>query len=74
MDTYQARTETTEEEMKAKMNIHHKKMEAAIHSIRAELEETIKYRVADILSCVARKKQGLLKELTKKIDETQVDL
>jgi hypothetical protein len=60
--------------MKAKMDIHQAKMEAAIHSIRSELEETIKHQVEDVLSCVDQKTQGLCKELTENIDETQVDL
>jgi hypothetical protein len=49
-------------------------MEAATHSIRLELEETIKHWVKDVPSCVEQKMQGLRKELTEKIDETQVDL
>jgi flagellar biosynthesis chaperone FliJ len=74
MDIHQARTESTQEEMKAKMDIHQEKMEAAINSIRTELEETIKHQVEDILSYVDQKSQGLFKELTEKIDETQVNL
>jgi predicted nucleotide-binding protein (sugar kinase/HSP70/actin superfamily) len=38
------------------------KMEAAIHSIRSELEKIIKHRVEDVLSCVDQKKQGLRKK------------
>jgi hypothetical protein len=49
-------------------------MEAAIYSIWSEFEDTIKHRVEDVLSCLHQKKQGLRKELTNKIDETQVDL
>jgi hypothetical protein len=60
--------------MKAEMDIQQQKMEATIHSIRSELKETIKHRVEDVLSCVEQKMQGIRKELTKKIDETQVDL
>jgi hypothetical protein len=30
-------------------------MEAAVHSIRSELEETIKRRVEDVLLCVDQK-------------------
>jgi hypothetical protein len=74
MDIHQARTESTQEEMKAKIDIRQKKMEAAIHSIWSGLEETIKCRVEDALSCVGRKTQGHRKELTEKIDETQVGL
>jgi hypothetical protein len=74
MDIQQARTESTQEEMKARMDIHQEKMEAAIHSIWSELEETIKHRVEDVLSCVDQKTPGLRKELTEKIDETWVAL
>lgn len=38
-------------------------MEAAVHPIRFELEETIKHRVEDVLSCVYQTTQGLHKEL-----------
>jgi hypothetical protein len=58
MDIHQARTEPTPEEIKAKMDIHQGKMEAAVHSIWSELEETIKYRVEDVLPCVIQKTQG----------------
>jgi hypothetical protein len=60
--------------MEAKTDIPQEKMEVAIHSIRSELEETIKYRVEDVLACVDQKTQGLHKELTEKINETHVDL
>jgi hypothetical protein len=59
--------------MKAKMDIHQEKM-ATIHSIWSELEETIKYQMKEVLSCVDKKTLGLCKELTEKIDKTQVDL
>jgi hypothetical protein len=55
------------------MDKHQEKMEAATQFIRSELE-VIKHRVEDVLSCVDQKKQGLRKELTEKIEETQVDL
>jgi predicted nucleic acid-binding Zn-ribbon protein len=74
MDTHQARTESTQEEMRTKMDMHQKKMEAAIHSLQSKLKETIKHLVEDVLSCVDQKAQGLHKELSEKIDETQVDL
>jgi hypothetical protein len=64
---------STQEEMKAKMDIHQEKMQATIPSILSKSEET-KHRVEDILSCLDQKTQGLYKELTKKTDETQVDL
>jgi hypothetical protein len=67
MNIHQNRTISTQEDMKAKM-------EAAMHTIRSELEETIKHSVEVVLSCVDRKMHGLRKELTEKIDETLVDL
>jgi predicted ATP-binding protein involved in virulence len=42
MDIHQARTDSIQEEIKAKKDIHQEKMEAAIQSIQSELEETIK--------------------------------
>jgi hypothetical protein len=65
---------STQEGMKAKMDIHQENMEATIHSIRSELEEIIKNWVKDVLFCVYKKTQGVHKELTEKIDVTQVDL
>jgi hypothetical protein len=56
------------------MELHQEKMEATIHSIWSKLEETIKHWVEDVLLCVNQKSQDLCKELTEKIDETQVDL
>jgi hypothetical protein len=41
-------------------------MEAAIHSIWSELEETIKHQVENVLSFVNQKVQGLIKEVTMK--------
>jgi hypothetical protein len=52
------------------MDIHQEKMKAAIHSIRSELDETIKYRVEEVLSYVNQKTQCLHKVLTEKIGET----
>jgi hypothetical protein len=52
------------------MDIHQEKMVAAVHFIQSELEETIKHRVAGVLSCVDQKTQGLCKELTEEINET----
>jgi hypothetical protein len=60
--------------MKAKMDILQEKMEAAIHSNWSELEENIKHWVEDVLLCVNQKTQGLRKEVTEKIDVTQVAL
>jgi hypothetical protein len=61
---------STQEEMKSKTDILQEKMEAAMHSIRSQLEETIKHRAEDILSCIDQKTQGFRKDLTEKIDET----
>jgi hypothetical protein len=70
----QAKTEFTQEEMNAKMDMHQENMEATMHSIRSELEETIKHEMEDILSYVNLQTQGFCKELIEKIDKTQVDL
>jgi hypothetical protein len=40
------------------MDAHQEKMEATIHYIQPELEETIKHQVEDILSCVNQKEAG----------------
>jgi hypothetical protein len=74
MDIHQARTVSTQEEMKAKMDIHQEKVETTIHSVRSQLEEIIKYRVEDVLSCVDQRTQGLRKELREKTEETRVDV
>jgi hypothetical protein len=42
MDIHQPRTMASQEEMKAKMDIHQEKMEDAVRSIQFELEETMK--------------------------------
>jgi hypothetical protein len=68
MDIRQARTESTQDEMKAKMDIHQEKMEVAIQSNWFEVEDSVKYRVEDVLSCIHQNVQGLHKE------PTQVDL
>jgi hypothetical protein len=60
MDIHQTRTMSIQEEMKAKMDVHQEKVEATIHSIRSELEETITHRVEDVPSCVNQKMQGLI--------------
>jgi hypothetical protein len=70
LEAMQAKTDANVKEMKAKMDIHQEKIEATIHSIRSELEETIKYRVEDVLSCVNQKRQGIRKELAGKTDKT----
>jgi hypothetical protein len=70
LDIHQARTMSTRE-MRAKMAIHQEKMEATIHSIQSKLDEIIKHQVEDVPSYVDQKTQGLSKELTEKIKETQ---
>lgn len=44
-----------------------------MHFIQSKLEETIKHRVEDVLSCVNQTTQGLHEKLTD-ISETQIDL
>jgi hypothetical protein len=70
LESNQATTDVNVKGMKAKMDVHEEKMEAAIHFTWVELE-IVKYRVEDILSCVHQKTQGLHKENT---DKTQVGL
>jgi hypothetical protein len=70
MDVNQEKTEACHKQMKARQE----KVEAAIHFIQSELEETIKLRMEDVLACVDQRMQGLHKELYKKTDEMQVDL
>jgi hypothetical protein len=62
------------QELKAKMDTHKEKTEAAIHSIRSGLEETIKHRVEDVLLCVNQEMQVLRQELAENVDEIRVDL
>jgi hypothetical protein len=47
---------------------------AATNSDRSELVETMKHRVQGVLSCADQKTQGLLTQMTERINETQVDL
>jgi hypothetical protein len=42
-------------------------MEAAIHSIWSELEETIKHWVEDVLACVNQRMQASAKNLTRRL-------
>jgi hypothetical protein len=74
MDIHKDRTESTKEEMKAKMSIYQEKMEAAIHSIQSKSEEAMKHRGEDVLACVDQRTQALRKERIEKIDGTQVDV
>jgi BMFP domain-containing protein YqiC len=50
------------------------KTEAAVNSVQAELEETIKHWMEDILTSVDQQTQGLHKELDATIGETQLEL
>jgi hypothetical protein len=52
MDIHQTRIEFTQEETKVKMDIYQEKKEAAIHTIRCELDETVKNWVEDVQSYV----------------------
>jgi hypothetical protein len=73
-DIHQARTEAIEKKMKAKKNINQEKMEAAIRSgqketnaaissVRAELEETIKNRMKNVLVSVDKQTQEFRMEI-----------
>jgi hypothetical protein len=70
-------TEVNQEEVEAwqrEMKACQDKIDAAIHSIQSESEETIKHQVEDVLAWVDQRTQDLQKELNKKIYELQVDL
>jgi hypothetical protein len=58
MDIHQSRTTSTQEEMKAKMDTHQEKMKAAVHSIRSELEQTIKHQVEDVLYVSSKRRRA----------------
>jgi hypothetical protein len=49
-------------------------MEAAISSIRSELEEALTRWVEDVLASVDQRTQGLQEELNAKMEETQLEL
>jgi hypothetical protein len=70
IDVNQEKLGAYHREMKARQE----KTEAAVHSIRSELLETVIHQVENSLACVNQRTQGLGKELNEKIDETQVDL
>jgi exonuclease VII large subunit len=55
----------------AQVDRHQEKMENAMHSIRSE---SIRHRIEKAMTCVDHKTQGLHKELSEKIDKTQVEL
>jgi hypothetical protein len=85
LDIHKARTETTPEEIKAKMNknreklkavirVGQKEMKAATSFILAELEETMKHWVPNVLVSLDRRTLGLQEEINGKITKTQSDL
>lgn len=45
-----------------------------VNSIRTELKESIKHRVEDVLTSIDQQTQGLRKELSARIGETQLEL
>jgi hypothetical protein len=49
------------------------KKEATIHSMQSELDETIRHRIENVITCLTTR-YSLQKELTEKIDKTQVEL
>lgn len=74
MDIHQTRTESKQYEMKAKMDTHQEKMEAATYSTWWEFEGIIKHQVEEVLSRVDKKMQGPHKKLTEKTEKKQVGL
>jgi (p)ppGpp synthase/HD superfamily hydrolase len=59
------------EEIKTIVRASQKNMDAAINSIRSELEKTIKNRMEDILATVGQGAQGLHEEVNAKPEETK---
>lgn len=57
------------EEIKTTVRASQKNMEAAVNSIRSELENTIRIRVEDILASVDQGAQGLQEEVNAKPEE-----
>jgi hypothetical protein len=85
MDIHHDRTQSTQEEIETKMNTYKEITEAAkrkgleeiwagISCIRAELEETIKHRLEDVLVFLDQGTLPLREELKGKIEQTQSDL
>lgn len=72
MDIHQARTEPTPEVIKAKMDIQQGKMEATVHPIQSELEETIKFWVEDVLLRVVQKTRASAGNLMTSLMEHRV--
>jgi hypothetical protein len=47
-----AKMEANQERMDSKTDVNQKKMEATVHSISSDLEETIKHQMENVLLCV----------------------
>jgi predicted ATP-grasp superfamily ATP-dependent carboligase len=58
----------------AKIEAHLKRMEAATHSVRSDIEQTVQKRMEDVLLVIDPKPQSLQMELTEKIENTQAEL
>jgi hypothetical protein len=69
-----ARVSAIQYRMEAMMKCIQEETKVAINSVWGELEETMKHRLEDILSCVNQRSQGLCRELNEKMGEMQVDL
>jgi predicted component of type VI protein secretion system len=65
---------TGQEHIQDIIRTNQEKMEAMVHSMRSELDETIQHQIKNIMTHVNCKTQSLQKELTKKIEKTQVEL
>jgi hypothetical protein len=69
IDENNEKFEVPESTIVFQMDMHQEKMEATLHSIPSEQEETITHRVEDVLSYVDQKTQSVRKELNEKINE-----
>jgi uncharacterized secreted protein with C-terminal beta-propeller domain len=74
MDANQARLEAKIEANQAKTNAKLKEMSEEILSIRSELEENIQHRIENVMTRVNHLTRSLQKEMTERIEKTQVDL
>jgi hypothetical protein len=59
--------------METKLKCNQEERKAAINSIRAELEETMKHRVEDVLAYTDQRKRGLREKIDTKMKQTQLN-
>jgi hypothetical protein len=70
----QEHTKEIIEANQAKTDVKLKEMSKEILSIRSELEKTIQHQIENVMMRVKHVTQSLQKEVTERIEKTQVDL